>query len=46
MSENEEKRSEEPQGSSEAPGNALVPVYWLIGLVVVIVILTMIGSGK
>jgi hypothetical protein len=45
MSEKEKEREEvAKQQPSETEGNALVPVYWLVGLLVTVVVLYLIGA--
>lgn len=50
MSDTREKKQREdenplaPSASGEDAGNGLVPLYWFLGAVVVIVLLTWLGS--
>ncbi len=48
MSEDQEKESlktVEPATAHEEGGNALIPLYWFAGAVIMIVVLVLIGSG-
>jgi hypothetical protein len=41
----EETNPSEAPGSQEYEGNALIPVYWLLGCLGLVVILYLIGPG-
>lgn len=49
MSEDQKKKesleAREPATADEEGGNALVPLYWFAGAILVIVVLVLIGSG-